>query len=82
MNISYADMDVLRRLAERYSEIANADVQQQRIDRYTKTNIMADDHWLLVGISLFVARLHPGAHLLFSTTPCRGIRAQGNICAI
>lgn len=42
MQISAKDRQTLRRLAERYSEIAHLDIQQQRIERYHKTNAMED----------------------------------------
>jgi hypothetical protein len=38
MSISAQDMRILRPLAARYSEIANLDVQKERIRRYTATN--------------------------------------------
>ena len=40
MRISAKDRRVLRRLAERYSEIAHLDVQRQRLDRYARSNAM------------------------------------------
>jgi len=40
MQIDAKDRQILRRLAQRYSEIAHLDVQQQRIERYYKTNAM------------------------------------------
>jgi hypothetical protein len=40
MQISREDRRVLRPLAERYSHIAHADIQEQRIERYKKTNAM------------------------------------------
>ncbi|MFC2023507.1 hypothetical protein ACFLT5_02085 [Chloroflexota bacterium] len=42
MQTSAKDRLTLRRLAGRYSEIAHLDVQQQRIERYYKTNAMQD----------------------------------------
>ena len=42
MQISAKDKQILRRLAGRYSEIAHLDIQQQRIERYYKTNAMED----------------------------------------
>ncbi len=42
MQISAKDRQTLRRLAERYSGIAHLDIQQQRIERYYKTNAMED----------------------------------------
>ena len=38
MSISATDKEVLRRLAERYAEIAHLDVQKERLERYFKTN--------------------------------------------
>jgi hypothetical protein len=38
MQIETKDSQTLRRLAERYSEIAHLDVQQQRMDRYRRSN--------------------------------------------
>ncbi|MDP6111477.1 MAG: hypothetical protein QGG53_06365 [Planctomycetota bacterium] len=40
--MSARDRQALRRLAERYSEIAHADIQQQRLERYDKTNAMEE----------------------------------------
>ncbi len=40
MSISKHDMDILRPLAGRYSEIANLEVQQERLDRYRRTNAL------------------------------------------
>ena len=40
MQISGKDRQTLRRLAERYSAIAHLDIQQQRMERYYKTNAM------------------------------------------
>ncbi len=40
MHISTKDRHALRRLAERYSEIAHLDIQRQRIERYYKTNAL------------------------------------------
>ena len=40
MQITAKDKETLRRLAERYSEIAHQDIQRQRIERYRKTNAM------------------------------------------
>jgi hypothetical protein len=37
MNTNKKDIKILRSLAERYSEIANQDIQNQRLDRYYKT---------------------------------------------
>ncbi len=34
------DRDMIRPLAERYAEIANLDVQQERLDRYRRTNAL------------------------------------------
>ena len=42
MQLSAKDRQTLRGLAERYSEIAHLDIQQQRIERYHKTNAMED----------------------------------------
>ena len=42
MQINEQDRRVLRGLAERYSEIAHEEVQQQRLERYRQTNAMAD----------------------------------------
>jgi hypothetical protein len=42
MQMSAKDRQTLRQLAERYSEIAHLDVQQQRMERYYKTNAMQD----------------------------------------
>ena len=42
MRISTKDRQTLRRLAERYSEIAHLAVQQQRMERYYRTNAMQD----------------------------------------
>ena len=42
MQISAKDRQTLRRLAERYSEIAHLDIQRQRIERYFQTNAMQD----------------------------------------
>ena len=42
MQISTKDRQTLRRLAERYSEIAHLDVQQQRMERYRKTNALEE----------------------------------------
>lgn len=42
MQIGAKDRETLRRLAGRYSEIAHLDVQQQRIERYYKTNAIED----------------------------------------
>lgn len=41
MQISAKDRQTLRRLAERYSEIAHLEVQQERIGRYYQTNALA-----------------------------------------
>ncbi|MCX7934739.1 MAG: hypothetical protein N3A66_05715, partial [Planctomycetota bacterium] len=38
MNISAKDLRILRGLAERYSAIAQLDVQKQRLERYYRTN--------------------------------------------
>jgi len=38
--ISATDREILRGLAERYGEIANLDVQQERMDRYRRTNAL------------------------------------------
>ena len=40
MRISAGDRRCLRRLAERYAEIAHLDVQQRRLERYAATNAM------------------------------------------
>lgn len=40
MQMNAKDKQTLRRLAERYSEIAHLDIQQQRMERYRKTNAM------------------------------------------
>ena len=40
MQITTKDKQTLKRLAERYSEIAHLDIQQQRMERYRKTNAM------------------------------------------
>jgi hypothetical protein len=40
MQIGARDRQTLRQLAERYSDIAHLDIQQQRIERYRKTNAM------------------------------------------
>ncbi len=40
MKISANDRQTLRRLAQRYSDIAHLDIQQQRMERYRKTNAM------------------------------------------
>lgn len=40
MQMSAKDKQTLRPLAERYSEIAHLDIQQQRIKRYRKTNAL------------------------------------------
>ena len=40
MSISQKDMQILRELAERYGEIANMDVQKERLERYRKTVAM------------------------------------------
>lgn len=42
MQIREKDKQTLRQLAERYSEIAHLDIQQERIERYYKTNAMED----------------------------------------
>ncbi len=42
MQISAKDRQTLRILAERYGEIAHADIQQERTERYYKTNAMED----------------------------------------
>jgi hypothetical protein len=42
VNINAKDRQILRRLAERYAEIAQLDIQQERMDRYYKTNAMED----------------------------------------
>ena len=42
MQINTKDRQTLRRLAERYSEIAHLDIQQQRIERYYKTIALED----------------------------------------
>jgi hypothetical protein len=42
MQISTKDKQTLRGLAERYSAIAHQDIQQERIERYYKTNAMED----------------------------------------
>lgn len=42
MQISAKDKNTLRQLAERYSEIAHLEIQQQRLERYRKTNAMED----------------------------------------
>jgi len=42
MLIGEKDKKTLRQLAERYSEIAHLDIQQERIERYYKTNAMED----------------------------------------
>jgi hypothetical protein len=42
MQISIKDRQTLRRLAERYSEIAHLDIQKERIERYRKTNAMEE----------------------------------------
>lgn len=42
MRISEKDKQTLRQLAEHYSEIAHLDIQQERIERYYKTNAMED----------------------------------------
>jgi hypothetical protein len=42
MQISTKDKQSLRGLAERYSAIAHQDIQQERIERYYKTNAMED----------------------------------------
>jgi len=38
MSLGQRDREILRSLAERYSEIAHLDVQKERIDRYYRTN--------------------------------------------
>ena len=40
MDIGAKDKATLRGLAERYSEIAHSEIQQERIERYRKTNAM------------------------------------------
>jgi hypothetical protein len=40
MQMSAEDRQTLRQLAERYSEIAHLDVQQQRMERYRRTNAL------------------------------------------
>lgn len=42
MNDFHKDRGILRSLAERYSEIANLDIQKERIERYYKTNSMEE----------------------------------------
>jgi hypothetical protein len=42
MQLSTKDRQTLRSLAGRYSEIAHLDIQQQRMERYYKTNAMKD----------------------------------------
>ncbi len=42
MQMSAKDRRTLRRLAERYSEIAHLDVQRQRMERYYKTNALEE----------------------------------------
>lgn len=42
MQMSAKDRQTLRRLAERYSEIAHLDIQQERIERYYQTNAMQE----------------------------------------
>jgi hypothetical protein len=42
MNASSQDKNTLRSLAERYSEIAHLDIQQERIERYIKTNSLEE----------------------------------------
>ena len=42
VQISAKDKQVLRSLAERYSEIAHLDIQQERIERYYKTNALEE----------------------------------------
>jgi hypothetical protein len=42
MQISEKDRQTLRRLAERYSEIAHLDVQQQRMERYRRSNALQE----------------------------------------
>ena len=40
MQIGAKDRQILRRLAQRYSEIAHSAIQQERIERYYKTVAM------------------------------------------
>jgi len=42
MSISAQDRATLRSLAERYTELANLDVQKERIERYYKTNALEE----------------------------------------
>ncbi len=42
MEISTKDRAILRQLAERYSGIAHLDIQQQRMERYRRTNALED----------------------------------------
>ena len=42
MKMSIKDRQTLRQLAERYSEIVHLDIQQQRMERYAKTNAMQE----------------------------------------
>lgn len=42
MQMSAKDRQILRQLAERYSEIAHLDIQQQRMERYRKTNALQE----------------------------------------
>lgn len=42
MQVNAKDKQTLRGLAECYSEIAHLDIQQQRLERYRKTNAMED----------------------------------------
>ncbi len=42
MQMNAKDSSTLRRLAERYAELAHLDVQRQRLDRYYKTNALEE----------------------------------------
>ena len=42
MQMATEDRQTLRQLAEQYGEIANQDIQQQRLERYFKTNAMEE----------------------------------------